>query len=231
MSIIKNYQPAKGTCKVTFTYSLTPTSKVKSVQVLGDFNNWDAKKGPKMKVSKSVFSTDIELKSGQKYEFRYLLDGLTWDNDHNADSYVPSPFGGIHNSVIVLDAVKSETSAPAKAVVNKTIKSVAVKPIVTLSADVKKGIKAAAPKAAKVTTKVAVPAKVAAKVTTKVAAPAKVAAKVTPKVAAPAKVKTAAPKVVKTVTAKVVKTTAPLAGKPAAPKSVKTAIAKNVKTV
>ncbi|MBK9734535.1 MAG: isoamylase early set domain-containing protein [Saprospiraceae bacterium] len=148
MSIIKNYQPSKGTCKVTFTYSLTPSSKVKTVQVLGDFNSWDAKKGPKMKASKTLLSTEIELKAGQKYEFRYLLDGLTWDNDHNADSYVPSPFGGISNSVIVLDAVKSEKTAPVKSAVSKTTKSVVAKPVVKSSAGAKKENKVVAPKAA-----------------------------------------------------------------------------------
>lgn len=116
MGIIKNYQSAKGTCKVTFSY---PTvDGVKSVQVMGDFNNWDSSIAPKMKKSKDEFSTVIELKAGAAYEFRYLLDAENWDNDFNADYYVSSPYMGINNSVLVLEEVEV-----AKAPVVKATKS------------------------------------------------------------------------------------------------------------
>ena len=86
MSIIKNYQSAKGTCKVTFSYPLS--SDVKTVQVLGDFNNWDSSLAPKMRKGKSDLTTIVELAAGQEYAFGYLLDGTKWDNDSSADKYV-----------------------------------------------------------------------------------------------------------------------------------------------
>lgn len=207
MSIIKNYVPAKGICKVTFSY---PTAEgVKSVQVLGDFNNWDSNAAPKMKKSKDEFSTAIELAAGKTYEFRYLLNDEKWDNDFNADKYVSSPYAGINNSVIIIDAVataaKATKPAAVKAAPAKKEVVKATKPAVQKI----KAEKTAAPKVAK-----SAPVKVA-----KV-----VAAKPVVKKETPAKVKPAvAPKVEKTVaTAKpVVKKETPAKAKPAAaPKAV-----------
>jgi predicted flap endonuclease-1-like 5' DNA nuclease len=108
MGIIKNYQSVKSTCKVTFSYPSSAAPDVKTIQVLGDFNNWDSGLAPKMKKVKEEHSATIELKAGQTYQFRYLLDGNKWDNDFAADDYVPSPFAGIYNSVLVIDAIESQ---------------------------------------------------------------------------------------------------------------------------
>ena len=217
MSIIKVYQPSKGSCKVTFTYPVISGHSVKSVQVLGDFNNWDSKIAPKMKKGKDEFTTVIELNAGKSYEFRYLLDGIKWDNDFSADNYIASPYSGINNSVLVLESGKG----------SKVKKEKTVAP---------KAAKVAAPKAAKV----AAPkeAKVAAPKAAKVAAPkaAKVAAPKAAKVAAPKEVKVAAPKVAKVAAPKAAKVAAPKTAKVAAPKAAKVAAPKvakvaNVKVV
>lgn len=39
------------------------------------------------------FSTAVSLKPGQEYRFRYLLDGQRWENDDQADGYVPNEYG------------------------------------------------------------------------------------------------------------------------------------------
>ena len=230
MGIIKNYQPSKGTCKVTFSFALNAAEGVKTIQVLGDFNNWDNKVAPKMKKGKEDFSTSIELNAGQSYEFKYLLDGNRWENDFSADSYVTTPFSGISNSVLVLDAVSkkpaakaSKSSAPktSKTVTPKAVKATAPKADKTLAP---KAAKVTAPKAAKIeapkATKVAAPkaAKTVAPKATKIAAPkaAKVVAPKAAKVAAPKAAKATA---VKTDAPKVAKTTAPKA--PKAPKAAK----------
>jgi hypothetical protein len=36
----------------------------------------------------------LDLQSGKEYRFRYLLDGTLWENDWDADSYVPNGFDG-----------------------------------------------------------------------------------------------------------------------------------------
>ncbi|MFZ1750463.1 MAG: isoamylase early set domain-containing protein [Saprospiraceae bacterium] len=148
MSITKNYQLTKGTCKVTFSYPVSAAQGAKSVQILGDFNNWDAKSAPKMKKGKDEFSGNIEVPAGKIYQFRYLLDGKNWDNDHQADNYAPAPYAGIKNSVLIVDAIqkpKATKAAPAK-----EVKTVAVKEVATKTAKTAKTVvaKTAAPKVA-----------------------------------------------------------------------------------
>ena len=72
MSILKKYQPTKENYKVTFSY---PANEgINTVQVLGDFNNWDSNQAPKLKKGKEGFSTSLELNAGNSYEFKYLND-------------------------------------------------------------------------------------------------------------------------------------------------------------
>ena len=112
MGIIKNYQ-VKGNCKVTFTFPFSAASGAKTVQVLGDFNNWDSKSAPLMKKGKEEFSSVVELSAGNSYQFKYLLDGSTWENDFAADGYVQTPYQGVSNSVIVLDEVDQPSDSKA----------------------------------------------------------------------------------------------------------------------
>lgn len=144
MSISKNYQSTKGTCKVTFTYATIHAAGAKTVQVLGSFNNWDPNMAPKMKKSKDVFTVVIELLAGQTYEFKYLIDGSRWDNDHNADSYEASPYYGSQNSILILDNVV-KPSKPTAAKSSKTEKT-----SIKSSTKAEKTSTKAAPKAPKV---------------------------------------------------------------------------------
>ena len=117
MSILKKYQPTKENYKVTFSY---PANEgINTVQVLGDFNNWDSNQAPKLKKGKEGFSTSLELNAGNSYEFKYLINDSHWENDSNADQYVPSLYVGVENSLLNLEAVKA-TSKPTASV--KTIK-------------------------------------------------------------------------------------------------------------
>lgn len=136
MSITKKYSSSGVTCKVTFSYPLYAAEGVKTVQILGDFNNWDAFRAPKMKKSKDEFSITLELNTGRIYEFRYLLDGNRWDNDYNADNYSPAPYAGVKNSVLVLDAIPAKGKGEKKAKAEKKEKQ-------------PKPVKAKAPKAEK----------------------------------------------------------------------------------
>lgn len=103
MSITKKFQSDKKNYKVTFSLPVDVAPNAKSVQVIGEFNNWDMRTAPAMKASKNEYSATLELNSGT-YQFRYLIDGLRWENDFAADNYVSSPFAGINNSVLILPA-------------------------------------------------------------------------------------------------------------------------------
>jgi 1,4-alpha-glucan branching enzyme len=88
-----------GGKKVKVTFEL-PANGAETVSVAGDFNGWDKDANPMKKRKKDgVFATTINLPAGQKYQFRYWVDGKRWENDWAADDYVPNGFGE-DNSVI-----------------------------------------------------------------------------------------------------------------------------------
>ncbi|WP_211356823.1 DUF4332 domain-containing protein [Phaeodactylibacter luteus] len=107
----KQYLKSKPACKVTFTLPVEAAEGAKEVKVLGDFNNWSWEEGLTMKASKAEYKAVAELEAGQQYQFRYMIDKAYWKNDYQADAYVPSPYGGTDNSLLVLDPI--EVAAPA----------------------------------------------------------------------------------------------------------------------
>ena len=48
------------------------------------------------------FTVVVDLVPGQAYQFRYLIDQTTWENDWEADRYVKSDLGDCENSVVVV---------------------------------------------------------------------------------------------------------------------------------
>ena len=99
MSLKKRFLKSRPVCQVTFRLPIEAASSATEVVVLGDFNNWDQNNGFPMKKTKAYFTTTIDLKPDQTYEFRYLIDGETWENDWEADNYVQSSMG-VENSVV-----------------------------------------------------------------------------------------------------------------------------------
>jgi 1,4-alpha-glucan branching enzyme len=87
----KSYSKTRDYCRVTF--KLSPDVKAQKASVCGEFNNWDRELNPMKRLKNGGFTLTLSLKSGQSYRFRYLLDGERWENDWEADSYVPNDFG------------------------------------------------------------------------------------------------------------------------------------------
>ncbi len=48
------------------------------------------------------FSVTIDLDTDREYQYKYLIDSQTWENDWAADKYTPSPLGDGDNSVVVV---------------------------------------------------------------------------------------------------------------------------------
>ncbi|MEL6625567.1 MAG: glycoside hydrolase family 13 [Bacteroidota bacterium] len=118
----KEFVANKAICKVTFSIPAEAVVNAQSVKILGDFNDWDPRKGAEMKKQKDQsFALTMELALGKNYQFRYLVDGTHWINDWHADAYWPSPYHGIENSVILLQ----DASAPT---IGNGSKKKAVKP-------------------------------------------------------------------------------------------------------
>jgi chromosome partitioning protein len=72
--------------------------RAKSVQIAGDFNNWQPSKTKMEKVGDSgVWQTKLHLPAG-KYRYRLVVDGQWQQDPYNALTEL-NPFGG-HNSIV-----------------------------------------------------------------------------------------------------------------------------------
>lgn len=99
----KQFLKSKPVCKVTFNLAKEACETADSVKLVGDFNEWNVEEAVEMKsLKKGGFKTVLNLETGKNYEFRYLINGETWENDWEADQYVPNEFG-TENSVVVLE--------------------------------------------------------------------------------------------------------------------------------
>jgi 1,4-alpha-glucan branching enzyme len=107
--ISKKYKKDSPCCEVTFSLPLEAAPDAGEIRVVGDFNNWNWEAGLQMKATKKGYRATIELEPGRQYEFRYLLDNERWENDWDADDYVPSPFEGVHNCVVSLVEGEAKT--------------------------------------------------------------------------------------------------------------------------
>jgi len=124
----KQFSKSKPTCKVTFSLPKEAVAKGKTVELVGEWNDWDQKKAVKLKPSSGNYQATVELKTGRNYEFRYLIDKAKWENDWQADGYVPNPFG-FDNSVVSIVSLptvnkgnkkaKAKKAAPKKAAPKK----------------------------------------------------------------------------------------------------------------
>ena len=82
------------------------------IYLAGDFNSWDETSLPMRQSRDGVWRVELDLRSGQSYQFRYLVDGH-WQTDYHADGTADNQFG-THNSIVraELPAAKHEDDAP-----------------------------------------------------------------------------------------------------------------------
>ena len=102
MSLKKQYLKSKPVCKTTFSLDKEFVSGADKVELLGDFNNWDAKQAISLKKLKNgTFKATLDLPSDVEFQFKYLLNNEKWINDNLADKY---EIGGLgqQNSVVIL---------------------------------------------------------------------------------------------------------------------------------
>lgn len=100
MALTKKFLKSKPVCKVTFKLTQEEAKSAESVQLVGEFNDWDAAASPMKKLKNGGFTQTIDLESGKEYRFRYLLDGETWENDWSADKYIPSQSSYDDDSIV-----------------------------------------------------------------------------------------------------------------------------------
>ena len=95
----KSYTKTGRSCRVTF--ELPSEVNANTVALCGEFNDWDPTQHPMKRRKDGSFSLTISLKPGDEYRFRYLVDGERWENDWEADKYLPNEFG-TEDSVVVV---------------------------------------------------------------------------------------------------------------------------------
>jgi 1,4-alpha-glucan branching enzyme len=66
--------------------------KAASVQLVGDFTQWQQKPINLQKGADGVWSASVELPPGS-YHYRFLVDGQ-WRDDPQCTRRVPNPYGG-----------------------------------------------------------------------------------------------------------------------------------------
>ena len=102
MGIRKQFLKSRPACKVTFKIPENVSNAAKKAHVVGEFNDWSTSATPMRRMKNGAFSATLELPTGRAYQFRYLLGQSHWENDPDADDYLPTPFGDSLNSVISL---------------------------------------------------------------------------------------------------------------------------------
>jgi len=99
MSFKKQFLKSKPVCKVSFRFDAAEAAEAKTVQLLGDFNNWNESAEPMTALKTKDFTATLELETRKAYQFRYLINGSVWKNDPQADYFAANSFGE-ENSVV-----------------------------------------------------------------------------------------------------------------------------------
>lgn len=81
--LTKKFLKTKDVCDVTFEYE----GDGETVALAGDFNNWQPEPMKRSGKADSPFRVKVRLPKDGEFEFRYLVNGQSWENDTVADAY------------------------------------------------------------------------------------------------------------------------------------------------
>jgi 1,4-alpha-glucan branching enzyme len=95
----KSYVKTGRSCKVTFY--LPAEVQAKTIAVCGEFNEWAPDALPMKTRKDGVHYASTYLESGRSYRYRFLLDGTRWENDWEAETYLPNEHGS-DDSIITI---------------------------------------------------------------------------------------------------------------------------------
>jgi 1,4-alpha-glucan branching enzyme len=96
----------EGTVRVTFELPLTIWAD--RVNLVSEFNDWDTRATPLGRNRADAnWRATVELKTGRRYRFRYLIDSKEWLNDWHADDYAENPYGSYDSIVDLTGLVES----------------------------------------------------------------------------------------------------------------------------
>jgi 1,4-alpha-glucan branching enzyme len=174
------------TKNITFSLPAEAVEGAHEAILLGDFNNWNPQKAPKLeRQADGTYKAVAQLEEGKTYHYRFLLDNGKWVNDYHAQKYEYVPGLYVDNCVIT---IPQEAAENKKEQATKTTNTKVVKADDSSTEESSENPKTKAPKKAKTKTEKAeapkakkikaVNAKVVGEKTEK---PAKTTKKATPK--------------------------------------------------
>jgi 1,4-alpha-glucan branching enzyme len=102
MSLEKRNLKSRPVTKVTFRLPRAAAQNAEKVHLVGDFNEWRTDATPMTRLKSGEFKATLDLESGREYQFRYLIGDDTWENDWEADRYVPTGITSEENSVVIV---------------------------------------------------------------------------------------------------------------------------------
>jgi 1,4-alpha-glucan branching enzyme len=103
-------EPASKKGFVRVTFELPSTTWAERINLVGEFNDWDTTATSMTRNrSDANWKVTVELQGGQRYRFRYLVDGKEWLNDWHADDHEENPYGSYDS---VLDLTETAASLP-----------------------------------------------------------------------------------------------------------------------
>ncbi len=97
----KRFLKTKPVCKVTFELPPEATRDASKVVLAGEFNDWDTGSTLMKRRKDGSYCVTLDLPVKCQYQYKYLIDGR-WENDWNADDYLPNPTGDSENSVVIV---------------------------------------------------------------------------------------------------------------------------------
>ena len=88
--LTKRYFKTREEVEVTFELDRVDLDQA---DIAGEWDDWQLTPMKPAKRGKGPFKLRLRLPKGSEYQFRYLLNGRTWDNDEAADAYRPNDMG------------------------------------------------------------------------------------------------------------------------------------------
>ncbi len=143
------------TKNITFSLPAEAVEGASEAILLGDFNNWNPEKAPKLEQqADGSYMAVAQLEEGKTYHYRFLLDNGKWVNDYHAQKYEAAPGLYVDNCVITVPRSaqenKKEQASPSKTTNTKVVK--AVDSPTEASSENPESLKTKAPKKAKTKT-------------------------------------------------------------------------------
>ncbi len=97
----RRHSSDKTRCSVTFWLPKDAAPDARCVAVAGSFNDWCVDRHPMKRLKDGDFALEVELEAGKEHQFRFVIDGVRWENAWNADKYVWCEHAQCENSVII----------------------------------------------------------------------------------------------------------------------------------